>query len=335
MKILRITLFIIALTSCSFSFGQNSDTVHYKVLRNEPNSINNMYIYAMPLNIDFMIQYINISYGFGAEYNYKDKFILGVDYKRSYTEKLNNLIHGTDDLSLQKTGSAIGGEKNYSTFELSTQYLIGGRLREAIDKPVVQDGINSVTYIKIKTLQYLALTLRASYGFHRHNISNMKMVGYEINYNYQAYKLDNPSVIIEDIGGTTMYYMQYVSLGVGVYQKQDLKFSTQNYGTKDYSMMTTYYFDVLLPVSQELSNMDVTDRTKGNPINYEVNVNDHTLMTKYGFRAGMKFQSVSRNRRINSGAKIELGFLPGPNKLTDNFFISIGLDLNMSFNTQK
>ncbi len=332
----KIILFVFLSISYISSFAQNFNTVSYDIVRNDPANINSTYIYVMPLNMDFSANYINVSYGFGAEYNFGDKLVLGVDFKRSYTEKLNNLLHDFDNLLFIRNGSAVGGEKNYTTYEFSAQYLIGGKLRNAMSFPVVDDGINSTTFIKIKSLQYLAFAFRASYGFHKHNITNVGGFGTkQIKFNYNAYRPDNPIVNITDIAGSTMFNMQYVSLGVGVFQKQDLKFTTEYYGTKDYSIVTTYYFDVLIPVSQELTNMAVTDRTNGAPISYVVNVNKNTPMTKYGYRIGMKYQSVSKLRKINSGGKVELGFLPGPNKLSNNFFISLGLDINISFDTSS
>jgi hypothetical protein len=333
MKIIRITLFIIALTSCSFSFGQNSDTVYYKVLRNDPNNINNLFIYAMPLNLDFLISYINISYGFGAEYNHKDRFTLGVDFKRSYTEKLNDLFQGDPSNGLySKIGHAVD-KKNFMIYEFSAQYLLGGKIRTHNEKPVMNDGLNTTTYIKIKTKHYIAFALRASYAQQQYNLTNTTMN--DLRFNYKAYKLDEPNIIFDDLAGSTMYTLQFVSFGLGLFQKQDLKIATDSYGTKDYSMITTYYFDILLPVSQELANLEVSDRSGAHPTNYEVNVNDHTPMTNYGFRVGMKWQNVATIRNINAGTKFEIGFLPGPNKLTNNFFISLGLDLNISFDTRK
>lgn len=226
-------------------------------------------------------------------------------------------------------------KKNFTNYEFSAQYLIFGRIGVHTEKPVMRDGSFSTTYIKVKTKQYLSLALRASYGYQQYNLTNLSFGNTKRAFDYKAYNVNNPSNIIEDINGSTMYIMKFVSFGLGVLQKQDLKIKTDIYGTKDYSMTTTYYFDLLLPISQELTNMEIEDRSTGTPIYYEVNVNDYTDRSNYGFRAGMKFQTVSNSRKINSGSKFELGFLPGPGKLTNNFYISLGLNLNMSFKTYK
>lgn len=333
MKIIKLVIIILNTMYCSLSFAQSSDAVYYKILRNDPVNINNSFIYAMPLNIDFLIGYINISYGFGAEYNHKDRFILGADLKRSYTEKLNDLFQGEPSIGLySKTGQAID-VKNFMIYELSAQYLLGGRIRTHKEKPVMNDGLNTTTYIKIKTKHYVAFALRASYAQQQYNLTNVSM--HDLRFNYKAYKLDAPNIIFDDLAGSTMYTMQFVSFGLGLLQKQDLKIATDSYGTKDYSTTTTYYFDVLLPISQDLANLEVSDRSGAQPINYEVNVNEHTPMTNYGFRAGMKWQNVIKTKKINGGSKFEIGFLPGPSKLTNNFYLSLGLDLNFSFNTQN
>jgi len=332
MKILKIMLFVLTINYTSTSFAQH-DTVQYNILRNDPKGINNLFIYAMPLNIDYLSTYANISYGFGAEYNYKDKFILGVDFKRSYTEKLNDLISGDIvNSSYSKKGQAKD-MKNFMVYEFSVQYLVGGKIRIHNEKPVLSDGINSNTYIKIKNKHYIALALRASYAQQQYDLTNVFMD--DFHFYYTAYNLDAPNVIFNDLAASTMYTMQFVSFGLGVYQKQDLKISTDTYGTKDYAISTTYYFDVLLPISQQLSNVEVTERKNTALLTYEANLNEHTPMTNYGFRLGMKWQTVPAIRKINGGSKFEIGFLPGPDSLSKNFFIAFGLDLNLSFNTQK
>ena len=328
MKIIKTTLIFLALAYASLSIAQRSDTVHYNIIRNDPKNINNLFVYAMPINYDYVIAYIGISYGFGAEYNHKDRFVLGADFKRSYTEKLNDFFHDSpaETRLFSKYGEALD-MKNFMVYELSAQYLLGGKLRTHMEKPVLKDGINTTTYTEIESKHYTALALRVSYAKQQYNLSNYSKD--VIRFNYQAYKLDDPEIIFDDLAGSTMYTMQFMSFGLGMLQKQDMKITTNNYGTIDYSIYTTYYFDVLLPISQEMANIYVTDRY----INYEVNVNDYTPMTNYGFRAGMKWQGLLKTKKTNGGAKFEIGFLPGPNKLTNNLYISIGLDINISFKT--
>ena len=333
MKIIKSLLLILSTIYCSFSFAQSSDTVYYKILRNNPKNINNMFVYVMPLNIDFLFSYKNISYGFGVEYNHKDLFILGADFKRSYTENLNDFFQKNHINGLySKTGKAKE-VNNFMVYELSAQYLFGGKIRTHKEKPVLDDGLSTTTYMKIKTKHYIAFALRFSYAQQQYNTTNISTS--DLYFNYKAYKLESPDIIFDDLAASTMYTMQFVSFGLGVYQKQDLKISTDSYGLKNYSMSTTYYLDVLLPISQELSNVEVSEISNGYPISYMANVNEHTPMTNYGFRAGMKVQNVLVFRKVNAGSKVEIGFLPGPINLTNNFFISIGLDLNISFNTLK
>lgn len=324
MKMIITILFVLATTYCSHSFAQSSDTVHYTVLRNKPNDLNNLYLYAMPLNIDILNSYMNISYGFGTEYNYRDKFILGFDFRRSYTEKVNDLIMGPDELIPQKIGSPKEGKKNFTTFEFTAQFLLGGRLRVHNEKTLIQDDLYGGTYIKVKAMHFIALALRASYGYHH----------YPLYSSFSGYKINDPSTIIEGIGGVTMHNMQFASFGLGIFQKQDLKIKTDDFGTKDYSMTTLYYLDVLLPISQNLTNMEVEDCTSGAPIYYEVNV-EYPTMSSYGLRVGVRYQIVSRAQKINPGTKFEIGFLPGLNKLPTNFYISLGLEINISYNTRK
>lgn len=314
-------LFVLTTTYCSHSFAQSSDTVYYEVLRNNPKNINNLFIYASPLNFDFSASYINISYGFGAEYNHRDRFTLGFNLRRSYSEKVNEYINGPEPLPL-KLGYAKGGNKNFTNYELSAQVLLGGRQVVHNEKTVMEDDMYSRTYIKVKVKHFIALALRTSYGYHH----------YPLYSNFSGYKI-NDSTIVEGIGGATMNNLQFASFGLGLFQKQDLKLSTDKYGTKDYSIITIYYFDMLFPIYQDLTNMEVTDNTSGTPVYYDVNVN-YTSLSKYGFRVGMKYQVVSRVKKVNGGMKFELGFLPGLNKFPKNFYITMGLDINISFDTQ-
>jgi len=321
MKMIKITLFILATTYCSLSFAQSSDTVHYEVLRNDPKNINNLIMYVSPFGYDILVSYMNLSYGFGAEYIFRDKFTLGFNLRRSYTERLNDVIMGPDRTPL-KLGYAIGGNKNFTTYELSTQVLLGGRQVVHNEKAVLEQDMYSKTYVKVKVKHFIALALRASYGFHH----------YPLYSNFSGHKI-NDSTYVTSIGGATMNNLQFASFGLGLFQKQDLKLKTDKYATKDYSVITIYYFDMLFPVHQNLTDMKVTDISTGTPMYYDVNVN-YTPMSTYGFRVGMKYQVVSRVRKVNGGMKFELGFLPGLYKFPKNFYISAGLDINISFDAQ-
>ena len=321
MRILKTIMLVIATTYCSLSFAQSSDTVYYEILRNNPKDINNLYIYASPFGFDISASYMNLSYGFGAEYNYRDKFTLGFNLRRSYTEKINDEIMGPMIQPL-KQGTAKGGNKNFAFYELSAQVLLGGRQVVHNERSTMEADMYSKTYIKVKVKHFIALALRASYGYHH----------YPLYSNFSGHKTNDFSPV-EGIGGATMNNLQFASFGLGLFQKQDIKLKTDKYGDKDYSTITTYYFDMLFPIYQDLTNMEVTDNTSATPMYYEVDV-DYTPMSTYGYRVGVKYQVVSRIRKINGGIRFELGFLPGLNKFPKNFYMSAGIEINISFDAQ-
>ncbi len=330
----KLILIIFAVSYSSFSFAQES--VDYEIVRNNPKDLNNLIFVINPINFDYLSTYFNFSYSIGAEYNHKDKFTLGFDFKRAYTEKWNLFEYdnkndfGSDIIF----GSAAEKVKNMTQFELNGQVLIAGKVRNKHDRVVVDDGLSITTYIKVKSKQFTAFPFRASYGYRQYNSSTQGIRNDNYFY-YQGYNIYSSPIKVEPISGSTMYFLHYLSFGTGFYQKQDMKINIGGHGTRDYSILTIYYIDFILPISQELQNMNVEEQMGNTIKKYEVNVNDNTDMTSYGIRAGMKFQNILKGRKVNVGGMGEVGFMPGPGIVDNNIFVSIGLSLNLSFQTAK
>jgi hypothetical protein len=85
----------------------------------------------------------------------------------------------------------------------------------------------------------------------------------------------------------------------------------------------------MFPIKQNFSDMIIStyDDTIGDKINKQYHIDEHTTKTPFGFRLGYKFHSM---KSVSSGAKLEIGVLPGPNNFKSNTYFSASLFFGIS-----
>ncbi len=333
-KIIMI-LTLVSINSVLFSQGE----VMYEIQRNDPCSVNNFMAYISPISVDFSKSHFSLGFGLGAYYNYKNKFTIDLGFRRSYSEKINFLAFSEKEAKFNgdvKYGQAFGDVKNLMVYEFTGQYLIGGHIFDGVERVVLKEVLNQYTsYVKVKAQRYHAFPVRLGFGHYQSNMSTQWMNS--INFFYQGYDVNLSNDSVESIQGSTMYYANTINLGLAFYQKHDMKikFEGSYNGTKDFSSTTLYYIDVLFPIYQEFQNMDVIEKSiiNGNLISnhYEYNVNENTPTSPCGIRFGMKYRTL---RKINGSYTAEVGFNPGPIDFKTNFYIFMGLEINISKKTK-
>lgn len=331
MKKLIITLGLISLYSGIFA--QNEVT--YEIQRNKPDSINNLMAYVSPLSWDFSKTHFSFGFAAGAYYNYQDRFTLEYGFRRSFSEKLNIFKFDEEHIDYSGTvnyGKTSGDIKNMVVSEFTGQYIIGGNTKKRTMSVTLKSILNQYTiYTKIKVKRYYAFPIRFGFSYYQSNISTQW--ANSNNFLFQGFDINLPSDSIESIEGSTMYYAQTINFGLAFYQKDDLrvKFTGAYNGIKDFSSISFYYIDILFPIYQNLQNMNVyeKDYSYANLTSNisEYNVDKHTPMSPFGLKAGLKWSNL---QKINVSGYAEIGYKPGPIDFNTNFYIFMGLNLNIS-----
>lgn len=319
----KLTFLIIFILARTFIFSQD---IFYNIERNSPHSYNNFTSYITPVSISASRCWVGFSWGAGGYYKFNDKFSADLNFQRSITKK-----YGINTFGYWKGENApypVGGLKNRTVMELTGQYFIGGFLMNKTKKIVLQDMISVTTYTKIKMKQFVSIPLRFSLGFYQNTLGTGIDIKNKLK--FRGYNISDPSLILDNISGTTVYKAYTVNLGLAIYIADDFKASFRGAytGNKDFKEMTFYYIDIILPYKQEFSDMIVPSSKiiNGNYVitNQQYHINDHTIRSPYGLKAGMYYRNLEK---VGGGSRMELGFKPGPQDLLTNFYVLLTIDV--------
>ncbi|MDT8308401.1 MAG: hypothetical protein RQ866_02660 [Bacteroidales bacterium] len=327
----------------AFVYAQKE--IHYEILRNEPQSHNNLFVSASPVFFDISNN-TGVCFGLGASYNHKEKFIVDLDFHRSYTEK-TNLLFGSfesyDRNKIGRYGEPMGPMKNLMVFNMSGQYLFNPHIREGRKKVPVVRGYHKTVYIKVPTKRLYAFPLRVGYYYYQLVINSASNFG-STHFSWFGTKINDPAATPEAIQGYTNYKAQILTLGIGIYIRDDIKITVidsrpQYSGDKEVRESTYYYADILFPMNQKIENMNVIETyypdifSSAITIEDEYNMNDHTPKTKMGFRVGRKYLIANPSSWGAAALKVEVGCRPGPIEYKRNLFLVVGFDIIFSKRT--
>lgn len=303
-----------------------SQDLSYKIERNSPYLYNNLTGYITPVLMTGSRFWVGYSWGAGAFYKFHDKFSVDFNYQRSFTNNSNLTV--IDYWEERLASYPVGGVKSTNLFELTGKFYLGDFDIKLKRRITLENGALSTSFTKIKIQSAISIPLRLGMGYYQSVLgAGMDMMD---KLEFSGYDIRNPNVVYNNIKGTTVYRAYTLNFGVGLYMADDFKakFTGAYNGAKDFKNMTIYYFDILIPFKQEFTDVLVPKwGNSGHIDKIQYHINDHTIRSPYGLRAGMYYRDM---KKFAGGGRVEIGFKPGPNDLLTNFYVMLSIDITMN-----
>lgn len=314
------------------TYGQKGDLEHV-IIRNNPEDINNFRVKLNPVYADFYNPNINVGYDLGVDYNFNDLFIIKFDYKSAYFDRNKE----------SEDNTSINESKALNNIDIMGQFVLFKEVYDGREEITLKEytDVRYVTYIDAKKFKSYTLRLGVNTRTSFVGESSVVIEGSQF--------LKGKKVAlqqgVEEIDGGTMMSSNNLVFGVSRIKRSDLKAKfNQGVGMRDFAILKELYIDFLYSYKMSLENMSVLTSvyvdSDGNIVeddgngqyekesrNVEYAVDEYTAKNKFGLRVGFRTVSL-KTFGVNYGA--EIGSLPGPGTIKDNFYFSITFGLNLS-----
>lgn len=287
-----------------------------------------MLLFISPLGVT-VSNNTNVLFGVRGSYNHKDKFWADVDFRRSYTEKINAYFNDFENFkNARQYGEPINSIKNLMLIEMKGQYLLGSHIRNGKIKVVVDQSTNLKIYIRVPTRRLLAFPVRMGYAYHQSVMSTREVFMFESSPFYGK-AVNDPNATPKAIHGLANFGAHLLNIGMGVYVRDDVIIEIHDSrpklnGIRSKKESVYCYADIMLPIYQKIENINYIENGKV-ITETEYNINDYTPKTSYGFRMGIRWTTD-----FDSGLGViwvESGSRPGPTDPKTNFFVICGVDV--------
>lgn len=325
-----LLLFLILLNVILVS-AQNQ--AEYEILENDPTAFHKILLFISPVGMT-VSNNTNVHFGIRGSYNHKDKFLADVDFRRSYTERINAYFNDFDNYSkMNQYGEPITSLRNLMLIEINGQYLLGSNIKNGSTKIQIYSGYNYRIYIRTPVRRFIAFPVRGGYSYYQSVMSTREVFMFESSPFYGK-AVNDPNATPKAIHGLANFGAHLLNLGVGVYVRDDITINVHHTrpefkGIRIKKESIYCYADIMIPMYQKIENINYiekTNSTNGTEINKtEYNVNNHTRKTKYGYRLGMRWTND-----FDKGLGViwvESGSRPGPTDPKTNFFVICGIDV--------
>lgn len=316
-KILKVSVVFILFLSVNLI---NAQTISYKILKNDPENVQNFGASITPASLSFSSAIVNYNVGADAFYRFKDRLMLSSGFAfgliNDVDAKFNNFF-GSSELKYD-----ISPHYNFNV----DAHFFPIKFKETLITNVNLNGINTGRYTRIPLEHQVLIGLRLGYNSSRHaytlDAGDVRFYGFST---------ENPNERIK-LNGTFNYRFNALKVGLGVYIKSKSAVKVKNPGisfssTKRDQGVKYFYVDYLYPLNQSFSSIYrvfPSSNTGADGKTVEYQIDSDPPMSHHGFVGGMSWFSMTKNNRLFSG-KMEIGMLPGPIEKLNNFYISVGI----------
>jgi len=311
----------------------SQNLIHYEVLHDDPQLPRGMLLYASPLGINYSNN-IGLLFGLGGSYTFKGKFSAELDIRRSYTERINLFFRDYEFGKQFGNCEPVSSMRTFMLAEIKGQYYLGSLILTNKVKVTLDGGREVMTYTKVPAKRLVSFPIRMGYTYYQ-SVMNTTRVGFDNGVSlFSGVEANNSGADVKEIHGFANYSSYFLSLGLGIYVKDDLSIIVEDpqkkfSGKKARKESHLWYVDILLPIRQEIENVKRVERTLVNGIlevkEREYILNEHTPKTNYGFKSGLR-STLMGSATLSMILWVETGYRPGLTDIKDNFFLMVGLD---------
>ncbi len=329
---LLVILFLFILTPTVFAQYGRFFTIEGEMLENEPANAKNLSFIIQPLDFKHLMSNYRLSAT--GEINYRspgERIWLGASYSYDY------FIHyGKETINTRTTDSKLD---NYNLPSSSFKTVVGFNFyaKKLNGKRKVLIGGR---FANIKTYAVLPADFYRCFGVHA-GLENYKRYIYadysfnldpQVNLNNGIYPLNYAKSKVESYAN-----ISYVAAGFHYQVIDDLKIRVNYQGrdkVKSNRSVTTYYFDLLFPVSRKFNEATVIVGvdTLYEVVHKKLPVSSLTQLKSMGAKIGVRSNDIGT---LGAYAGVDVAFLPGPKGVFTSLMMNATFGFSLNFRAKK
>ncbi len=311
---------------------EKDNTLKYQMLSNEPDKAANLLLELTPFYFDLWDLNMNMGWGGMAQYNFKNRFSLLVDFRKTYLDRFTT-TDGNPSVAHALSDDEQLGYLNYS---IIGTYFLKTNLKTVNENVHLKSSSNGNTtthyYLRIPDCKRLYL-----YGIRGgFTVLNSTIFSENGDIEYTAHYLPTDTVIPDmTLNQWTSTYMRSSSLVLGFSRQviTDVVINVDGYGKRQCTAITELYADLLFATSIHYSDILVSYRGYGSQQEDQYapfSVDEKTAKSPFGLRVGWKSSTNDKFSWLGMyGA--ELGVRPGaPAGMMGNAYLILKFGLNFA-----